>query len=282
MARKKGKPVPATAEPTAAPAENPRFENSDGFRRLSAEIERRRAAGLLGEREPSYFSRSPKAIGPISNEALEALKRRHGITDADIERAAAEIAQEPHETLAEQRREAREATWAKICPPLFLEPFDISKVPAETSREAVEEVLAWQFGPRGLFIVGETNRAKTTTMYAMLREKYVTERKSVKIIDGTQFAYDCSLALRDASLTEGWLREMMAPDILAIDDIAKRFTEATQQGFFDVLNRRTTHLKPIIITSNCSGGTLEGMIKDPQLAGPTRRRIKQFFEPVTF
>src|SRR5688572_26217773 len=115
MPRKSKKRLQPTAQ---APPENPRFENSDGYRRLAAEVERRRAAGLLGEREPQYFSRPPKQIGPIMNEALEALKKRHGITDEDLERAASEIAMEPHETPEEQQRQVRERSWNKyICPP---------------------------------------------------------------------------------------------------------------------------------------------------------------------
>lgn len=278
MPKKKVKAVPPTAE---TPVENPRFENSDSYRRLAAEIERRRAAGLLREREPQYFSRGPKQVGSLISPWLEELRKRHGITEADMERAASEIAQEPHETPQERRRKAREARWAEICPPLFAAQFDWSKLPSTTKRDGVQEVLDWKFGPRGLFVVGDTGLAKTTTVYAMLREQFIQGR-SVKVYDGIQFAVECSVAFRESGQTEAWLKAALEPDIFVIDDLAKRFTEATQQGFFAVLDRRTTHLRPLIITSNCSGETLEGMVKDRQLAGPMRRRMKQHLEPVVF
>lgn len=270
------------AAAVAVPSAKPEFVNTPGFQELEAEVQRRRAAGVLTEREPQFFSRQPQLIGRMILPALRDLMNRHGISEDDLERAAAESAQEYREAEETAKREAYERAWERICPPLFREPFDFGKLPEKTKLAAVQEVLQWQFGPRGLFIIGDSGMAKTTTMFAMLKEKVIRERRKVLVLDGIALATACSAAFKESSATEKWLREMLKPDILVIDDLAKRFTPATQEGFFTILDRRGANMKPLIITTNCSGDVLEEMIDDKHLSGPMRRRLRQYCEMVIF
>jgi DNA replication protein DnaC len=108
-------------------------------------------------------------------------------------------------------------------------------------------------------------------MHAMLQRVIVDEARSAVVMDGIRFANECVAAFRDSDTTEKWLEGLTRPDVLAIDDVAKRFTPATAEGFFAVMDRRSSRLKPVILTSNFTGtdeGEDRGRPRPRRPAGP--------------
>ncbi len=269
------------------------FEPTSAYARLQADVERRRALGLSHDTTPHYFRKEPKPVGELIKPALDAMMARRGITEADVRNAEKEIERMDAEGTDELLTQRKEARWRILCPAKFREPYRVELVPESVNREKIKAVLDWIFNPIGLWIIGDTGLAKTTSVFKMLYREVIEKNRSAVIIDGIAFANGCSVAFSDSTRTEKWLREMAKPDILFIDDFAKRLTPATQTGFFAVLDRRTSNLKPIIITTNVSGQALfesrrdggvliEAIVNDPQLAGPMRRRLRQYCVPIIF
>lgn len=262
---------------------NPEFNSSPEYRELEAEVQRRKERGIAGA-APAVITRTPKHIGELIGPALEAMVERHGgklLTPEEEARDIEERSEAARKALAEKWFNAG---WNKICPEAFREPFLMSKLPPAVKRGGVQQVLEWEYGWRGLFIIGPTGHGKTRAVFQMLR-RMKEQGRTIGVLDGIQFASACTAAFGNDVSLDRWLREMVSYDILFIDDLAKRFTPATQQGLFAVLDRRTSRRKPVIITINISGDALEQMIAEDQranLAGPIRRRLRDYCEVAVF
>jgi DNA replication protein DnaC len=280
---KRAKSNIATAEPE--------FEPTPEFSRLEQEVARRKQRDLERGVEPGqYRGKDPQ---PLSAD-IAAFRKRYGITAESSKECARETAEIEAAAVRELHKRQKEGRWRTLCPAKFREPFNIDLIPASVDRVKIREVLAWTFSPKGLWIIGDTGLGKTTTMFKMLYREIIEHNRSAVIIDGIAFSNECSAAFGDPANTDKRLNKMVAPDILVIDDLSKRLTPATQQGFFAVLDRRVARLRPLIITTNVSGKMLfEGgidesgkqskpLIDDPQLAGPMRRRLRQHCTPVIF
>lgn len=259
----------------------PRFKPTPEFERLEAEVARIRAReekqGKPAKHDPT--GPTPPHIGG----RLEELMRKFHVTPEAREQMDAEAARADAEERENLRRTRILGRWRTMCPEKFRETFDIDLVEADVDREEVRAVLEYKFGPEGLFIVGESGRSKTWAMHAMLRRLVVDEVRSAVVMDGIRFANECSAAFRDSAVTERWIEGLVRPDVLAVDDIAKRFTPATQEGLFAVLDRRSSRLKPVILTSNLTGTEMKEKIGDDRGFGdPLIRRIKQHCRVVVF
>lgn len=258
-----------------------------GFVKMEEEVERRKRRDAemgIGQESPAGTVAGFKHIGA---EVLTYMRDKHGVTPEQIAAAQDDIEKQSVSGMRELQETQRAANWRQITAEReeFTKPFNFDLVPPGVQRESVDAVLNWQHGPKGLFIIGETGRTKTRAVFAMLRRVTLEEQHKTLFFDGIEFATACSAAFSEPSKTEQWLRTLTKVDVLVIDDLAKRFTPATQEGFFAVMDRRTSAMKPVIITTNCSGEMLEQMIDEKHrasLAAPMRRRIREHTRVVVF
>ncbi len=124
--------------------------------------------------------------------------------------------------LALEGRELDER-WLGLCPPIYRET-DIHRLPPEAAK-----VTQWQYGPRGLVVVGPTGVGKTRAMWLLLK-RLVYEGRHVRALNAVEFAtrrscswmtlerrgapiarrLSCTLSWRGASLTGGrfWSRRI--------------------------------------------------------------------------
>jgi DNA replication protein DnaC len=242
---------------------------------LEAEVERRKK--LRGEPREQRAAKEPQPI----QEALGQVLARHGLTWADVQAADAKIERESALRAAEVERCRLKRAWRYKCPLRFQEKFLHDLAPADVPRSSIDAVLNYQLGDRGIYLIGETRRCKTRAMFALLRRLFF-EGRSVEWFDGIGFAVECSRVFAESALAETWLWRLTKPDVLFIDDLAKRFTPATQQGFFAVLDRRTAAKKPVLLTTNCTGETLAEMTREEQLTEPMLGRLQEFCDVVVF
>lgn len=183
----------------------------------------------------------------------------------------------------------RYSAWSIMAAGIYAEPFDMTKVADSVDRSEVQKVLDWQFSPKGIYVVGNSGGSKSRAVYAMLRRQYLTERRDVRIMDGPSFASYCSAAFANPEQTEERLNALVEPQILFIDDLFKRFTPATEDGAFTVIERRTSRKKPILITINYDANDLTAMSRGKgdvgiakDMMAPILRRLAEFCEVITF
>ena len=70
-------------------------------------------------------------------------------------------------------------------------------------------------------------------------------------------------------------------EILFLDDIGKeKYTERVESEFYDLIETRTSNLRPTLWTTNASASQLSAMMSADR-GEPVLRRLKEFTEIVT-
>lgn len=202
------------------------------------------------------------------------------LSEADMQAHIAQQDAEIHAEQAKERREGRQAKWEAICPTRFRESFDFAQVDPEASLEGLRAILAWTYQRRGLYLVGDSGHSKTRAVFSMLTRLFVEECRSVKWLDGHGFANAAAAAYKDPESTERWLKTLFVPDVLFLDDLAKRWTPTTEEAAFCVIDRRGAWNKPTIITINYAAEQLREKAHDALVIEPFLRRVRQYLEPL--
>ena len=132
-------------------------------------------------------------------------------------------------------------------------------IPAEFRGADLSEcdpaVSAWASSMgRGLLLKGEPGRGKTHAACAVLRAK--AAEMSVSFVTVSRLLDECREAMRGEGVRSVKGR-YSATGLLVIDDLGKeRLTEWSLPVFFDVIDRRSSGMRPTIITTNYSGEAL--------------------------
>lgn len=201
------------------------------------------------------------------------VKECPGCADATIKRQDAD---------ATERRKSEAAgevsrAWDAICPALFKET-EISKLPCPS---ALEEVLRWKFGPNGLVLHGPSGKGKSRCAWIVLEREFRAGRR-FKVLDsmaGLKYAAKFS---DSAEQVEMWVEDLIAVDLLFMDDIFKnKLTDSFEGVIFTLLDQRIQARRPVIITSNDTGKTLAGRMTEDR-SEPLIRRIREHSTTVLF
>jgi DNA replication protein DnaC len=242
-------------------------------------VERFSKSSKLDKEVARMKARVP-AIDRMRSAAEIVTKRFRVLPSLTSEESAAEetrLREERERQLRELEEKRWQAIYRRNVPAKFRGTFDIEQVEASVSRAEINEALGWQLGVKGLWIVGDTGHSKSWLLYELLGRLILKERRNVVVFDGVSFSNACSIAFSDPSQTERWLQKMVRVEILVIDDIAKRFTPAAQQGAFAIFDRRSAALKPpVLATSNYSSDDLRAIMHDQSLADPMIRRLREY------
>ena len=121
----------------------------------------------------------------------------------------------------------------------------------------VNGVMEWQYGPKGLLLIGPTGTGKTRCAWLLMRRLMVVEGRSARAFDGVGWALAVSAAFGNPATTERWLNKICEPDLLLLDDLGKGWmTEAQGIALYGVVERRMAHCRPLIVTMNATGFAL--------------------------
>lgn len=167
-----------------------------------------------------------------------------------------------------------EGKWRQHCPPLYRET-DISRL--TIPQDIIEKVLSWQVNPRGIGIAGRSGTGKTRLMFLLLRRVFM-DGNGVRAISGKRFERSCHLMFDKMDEGREIIRQARDTEVLFLDDLGKeRYTDRVESEFYDLVEHRTSHLLPILWTTNSSGDALGDMMSEDRGA-PIIRRLREFTE----
>lgn len=257
--------------------------------RLEQEVQRRRSNQASRDREEER--KAAARVGGITTTAhqvgilFDMMRQQELLPAEEVERIEREAAAAESEQRAERDRldgmEFRKEKWVERCPQKFREPFNFKLCKDGVDPDEIGRVMKWEFGPKGLYVIGHTGRSKTRAMFTLLRRLYVEENRQFTWVDGFRFANEAAAAWGDCDETEKWLASVCKPSIYFIDDLAKKWTASTEEAAFALLDRRGAANKPTFITINYSGDELRKMTYDAKVLEPFLRRVKDYMEIVT-
>jgi DNA replication protein DnaC len=184
---------------------------------------------------------------------------------------------EEREILRQHSPEARRAAdWRKRCPLIFQET-DRAQLP----REQLAKVEAWQYGPKGLLLYGDSGQGKSRCAWLIAEREFIAGR-SIEVID-CEFAleYAAKFSMSPKAADE-FLKTKIKADLLLLDDTFKaKLTDSNEQALFVILNKRSESKRPCIVTVNGTSEALAGRMTEDRAAAYIRR-LKEFCTPVYF
>jgi len=181
------------------------------------------------------------------------------------------------EAEANERRRARECEWSEICPPTYRET-QLSLLP---SKDAHTRVMQWAFGRTGLILHGPTGLGKSRSAWLLLRREFDNGRTVGVLDSAAAFRYAAAFG-QSAAKAERWFDHLTTREILFLDDVFKaRLTDSFEQMLFALVEARTSHLRPIIATTNDTAETL-GVRLSEDRGAPLLRRLREFCQSVSF
>lgn len=177
---------------------------------------------------------------------------------------------------AKREREARmKVIWEAVCPSLYRDT-EVARLPAELFAQ----VMGWQYGDRGLLLLGATGKSKTRCAYQLLH-RLIHEGRSVRAFDAVSFGSECARNFSEGR-GEDWINRLLKADVLFLDDFGKeKFTDRVESELFGIVERRTARKKPIIVTTNFIGDVLEEKMS-PDRGPALVRRLREFCDVINF
>jgi len=196
----------------------------------------------------------------------------------DARRAAAEAAE--RDAAAKARRER----WKELCPVEFRTPeedggaTDVNRLRLE--QAGFGDALSWKYGPRGLLLVGPSGVCKTRIAWRIVRREFDAGRRVVAMK-----AHRFGLEAVELQTTRGfkdWFDRLVRAPLLFVDDLGKgRFTDAVESHFFGLIDERTERGRPLIVTTNSTGGALASRMSADR-GEPIVRRLRDYCDAVVF
>lgn len=199
---------------------------------------------------------------------------KHGVMcESCCEKDAAEVL----EKAIVSSKDVRAQQWNQICPGEY-RGSDPKQLP---KGHRLENMLAWEYGPQGFFLVGKTRAGKSRCAWMLAKREFM-EGKSVRCLDySSAFEYGSKFkdGVRDAHV---WIEKHCACDLLILDDTFKaKLSDSFEQALFFVVARRTETQMPMIVTANDNFDTLKSRMTDDR--GPAIvSRLKEFCQVLVF
>lgn len=169
------------------------------------------------------------------------------------------------------------AIWNRLCPPAY-QKTTVDRLP-DPAKAA--QVLAWNYGPRGLLLHGKTGSGKSRCAW-LLAGKVFSSGKSVKVLDSMAgFRYGAAFQNggRDA---EEWVESFCKCGLLLCDDVFKvKLTDSFEAAIFAITDYRLTHDLPVVATLNDTGQTLASRMSDDR-GDAFVRRLKEMCDVIQF
>jgi DNA replication protein DnaC len=204
-------------------------------------------------------------------------------TDGKFDTMPYEMQLEAVEEYKECKRQrdlsARRASWKSLCPPEYRNTIS-EQLP---NGPKFEEVQKWQYGPKGLLLVGPTRRGKTRSAWKLLERLHFDEHRKIVAFSPMDLKLAVANAWRDTETAEDWIDTLRDVDVLFLDDLDTiKFTEAVEETIYDVFEFRPTHGNPVIATVNRTGRELAARMNASGRGAKIVERMREYCHVVNF
>lgn len=153
-------------------------------------------------------------------------------------------------------------------------------------RRHSEQVMRWRPGPLGQVLMGDTGTGKTRTLIELLRELWINHAVTFEFIRVTDWRIRLDRAHRyGGNGVSQLVRPLCRAQLLALDDFGHgKFTETSLAAIFEIIDYRTSHGLPTLLTTQKSRPTLEADFAkvDPATGAAILRRMSEAFRVVAF
>jgi DNA replication protein DnaC len=190
-----------------------------------------------------------------------------------------EAVEEYKERKRQHELSARRASWKSLCPPEYRNTISeqLPNVPK------FEEVQKWQYGPKGLLLVGPTRRGKTRSAWKLLERLHFDEHQKIMAFTPMDLKLAVANAWRDTETAEDWIDTLRYVDVLFFDDLDTiKFTEAVEETIYDAFEFRPTHQRPVIATVNRTGRELAARMNANGRGAKIVERMREYCQVVNF
>jgi hypothetical protein len=201
------------------------------------------------------------------------------VCDQELERIKKEQLHKQRSATLQRLFDEREKQWNKLCPVeyrLTTEANGKTEVARlELLNPKLKDILAWNYGERGLIIRSRrSGKGKTRSAWRLLRKQWL-DRHTILSFTAGMFQRKAQDAAGKYQLDD-WFNKLATADILFIDDLGKgNWTENTEAIWFDLVEARTSNGLPLIITTNFKGDALTENSRS-DIAEFTIRRLREF------
>lgn len=190
------------------------------------------------------------------------------------DRCEAEAEKNAEEEAMRRKARALESKWDEICPPAFANT-DPKRVPGDFLK-VVED---WIYQAICIGLVGEAGLCKTRAAYLLLKRMHFAGKR-VHAITAMQLERAAVEQFSDDSTKKykaiEELRLCKSCDLLLIDDLGKGvMRERAEMELFDILDYRTSNMRPTAWTANASGEDLRSKLSKDR-GVPIMRRLVEF------
>jgi hypothetical protein len=173
---------------------------------------------------------------------------------------------------------SRAQQWSELCPPAY-RATEAYRLPSPTK---LERVMRWNYGAKGLALIGPTGRGKSRCAWKLMEREFFAGR-SVECLDA-KFAMEYAGKMNlGASIAIEWIGGKMNAALLLLDDTLKVKLEnsGAETALFAVIEERMANNRPIILTTQDTGETLRSRMSSDR-GEATVRRLRECCEVITF
>jgi DNA replication protein DnaC len=179
----------------------------------------------------------------------------------------------------ELERYELEFDWDHLCP-LEYRNTNLDRLP---NLEKFEQVQTWQYGPKGLLLVGPTRSGKTRSIWKLLERLYFGERRRIIALCPMDLKIEVAKAWKDPETAEELMFRLRRVDLLFFDDLdTVKFTEAVEETIYDAFEFRPTHGNPVIATVNRTGCELAARMNANGRGAKIVERMREYCEVINF
>jgi DNA replication protein DnaC len=191
--------------------------------------------------------------------------------DACVTVLTAERDQQERET----RQNARVEAFLGLVPPVYH-----NTDPAQIHANLAQLAAQYEFGPKGVGIIGRSGEGKTRAAY-LIALRMVSQGRKVYWIAATDLAAAAANLYADdpevKSRSNEKIRRAMTCELLVLDDLGKgKFTDRAESMLYDLFETRTGNMRPTIWTSNSNAKALHAMMSPDRADALIRRMGSEF------
>ena len=152
-----------------------------------------------------------------------------------------------HETEREEaakRNRAAKERWERLCD----EDFRVVNPNMPLPVDQLALVMGWEYGPKGLYILGPTGARKSRCMWQLVK-KLIWQGRTVEAMTDIEFNNAIGASQGGERMTD-MVSRIIAADVFYLDDLGQnKLTRRVAEQLFHVISKRAAKMRPVLITT---------------------------------